>query len=170
MGRAGDDSTLSSQRLMRRKRHLPCIDGQVAEQIKSQLKGECERMAANHRIFTSFAVEDANLRTMLVGQARHDKSPFSFVDMSVKDPWDEKWKSNCRSKIKGCDGVIGIITNNTVDADGQLWELNCAIEEGVPVMLMYGNDDRPSNLPEPVKGRRINIWTWPNVKAFLDKL
>lgn len=127
-------------------------------------------MAKNNRIFISFAIEDANLRTMLVGQGRNEKTPFSFVDMSVKQPWDSAWKTNCRTKIKGCDGVIGIITKNTVKADGQLWELNCAYEENVPVLLIYGNDDRPSNLPDPIKGRLINLWTWDNISKFMNKL
>ena len=127
-------------------------------------------MAKNNRVFTSFAIEDANLRTMLVGQARNEKSPFSLVDMSVKEPWDNAWKTNCRTKIKGCDGLIAIITKNTIKATGQLWEINCAYEENIPVMFIYGNDDRPSNLPEPVKGRLINLWTWDNIAKFLNKL
>lgn len=127
-------------------------------------------MMKKFRIFTSFAIEDANLRTLLVGQGRNNKTPFSFVDMSVKEPWDSAWKTNCRTKIKGCDGVIGIITNNTPKASGQIWELQCAYDEGIPVLLIYGNDDRPSNLPDPVKGRRINLWTWDNISTFLDKL
>jgi hypothetical protein len=127
-------------------------------------------MAKNFRIFTSFAIEDANLRNLLVGQGRNKKTPFEFVDMSVKEPWDSAWKTNCRTKIKGSDGVIGIITNNTVKATGQLWELQCAYDESIPVLLIYGNDDRPANLPAPIKGRLINLWTWDNVSAFLDKL
>lgn len=127
-------------------------------------------MANKFRVFTSFAIEDANLRTLLVGQSKNNKSPFQFVDMSVKEPWDSAWKTNCRTKIKGCDGVIGIITNNTPKATGQLWEIACAYEEGIPVLLIYGNEDRPSNLPDPVKGRRILLWTWSNISTFLDKL
>lgn len=42
------------------------------------------------------------------------------------------WETKCRSKTKGRDGVIDIITNNTAKADGQVWELNCAYEEGFP--------------------------------------
>lgn len=127
-------------------------------------------MAKKFRVFTSFAIEDANLRTLLVGQGRNKKTPFEFVDMSVKEPWDSAWKTNCRTKIKGCDGVIGIITNNTPKATGQLWELQCAYDEGIPALLIYGNDDRPSNLPDPVKGCRINLWTWDNISAFLNKI
>lgn len=62
-------------------------------------------MATKYRIFISFAIEDANLRDLLVGQGKNEKTPFSFIDMSVKEPWDSAWKTNCRTKIKGCDGV-----------------------------------------------------------------
>lgn len=58
------------------------------------------------RIFISFAIEDKKLRDILKGQAKNEKCPFGFVDMSVKQPWDSQWKTNCRSRIKGCDGVI----------------------------------------------------------------
>ncbi len=40
------------------------------------------------RIFISFAMEDKTLRDFLVGQAKNEKSPFEFVDMSVKKPWE----------------------------------------------------------------------------------
>ena len=97
------------------------------------------------RIFISFAIEDANLRDLLIGQAKNENSPFEFVDMSVKDPWDYAWKTNCRRKIKGCDGMLIIVTKNTKNADGQLWEINCAGEESVPRLGIGGNS---SNKPD----------------------
>ena len=93
------------------------------------------------RIFISFAKEDSNLRDLLVGQARNNNSPFEFVDMSVKQAWDSAWKTNCRRKIKGCDGVIALITKNTKNADGELWEIKCAKEEGIPCLGIWGNDN-----------------------------
>ncbi len=126
-------------------------------------------MANDKRIFISFAIEDKSLRDFLVGQGKNKRSSFSFVDMSVKQPWSDSWKTRCRTKIKGCDGVIGIITNNTPKASGQLWELKCAYEEGVPVLLIYGNQDRPT-LPDPIKGKRVLTWTWDNIASFLDDL
>jgi hypothetical protein len=36
------------------------------------------------RVFIAFAVEDKTFRHFLVGHARHPKTPFEFVDMSVK--------------------------------------------------------------------------------------
>ena len=66
------------------------------------------------RIFTAFAIEDANLRTMLVGQARHEHSPFEFLDMSVKEPWDRDWKEKCRTRTSTVEGN----TSKTWEIDG----------------------------------------------------
>jgi nucleoside 2-deoxyribosyltransferase len=89
--------------------------------------------------------------------------------MSAKEPWDEKWKTNCRTRIRSCDGVIALISKNTANASGQIWELECAYEEKKPVMLMWINDERPA-VPALLKAKRINAWSWANIKAFLDRL
>lgn len=121
------------------------------------------------QLFIAFAIEDKTYRDFLSGQAKLKHSPFEFVDMSAKEPWDEKWKTNCRTRIRGCDGVAALISKNTPKADGQLWEIQCAYEENKPVMLMYINDDRPS-LPAPLKNKRINVWSWSNLEAFVNGL
>lgn len=127
-------------------------------------------MAKNNRIFISFAIEDANYRTMLAGQAKNDQSPFSFVDMSVKQPWDEQWKTNCRTKIKGCDGLIALISPNTMKADGARWEIKCAIEERVPVLGVQIDSSRPAAVPPELAGKRVIAWTWPGIAAFINSL
>lgn len=124
---------------------------------------------ANRRVFIAFAVEDEKYRNFLVAQSKNDKSPFEFIDMSVKEPWDTSWKTNCRARVKGCDGMVALISKNTMKADGQLWEIQCAYEEGVPVMLMWINDERPA-LPALLKDRLINIWSWPNLETFIGNL
>ncbi len=123
------------------------------------------------RIFISFAIEDENLRDLLKGQARNQNSPFEFVDMSVKEPWDSKWKTNCRIRIKGCDGVISIITKNTKNANGQIWEMKCAKEEGIPIIGIYGNNDH-SGISVPYECGYIKLmdWTWSNILSWIDKL
>ena len=124
------------------------------------------------RIFTSFAIEDKPLRDFIVGQARNKKSPFEFIDMSVKKPWDTKWKTNCRKKIKGCNGLIVIVTKNTRKATGQLWEIKCAKEEGIPIRAIWGYSDkikRPKYLPKELKSIRVVNWTWDNISNWIMK-
>lgn len=124
------------------------------------------------RVFISFAIEDKILRDFLVGQARHPDTPFEFVDMSVKTPWDSAWKTNCRARIKGCDGVVAIVTKNSCNADGQLWEIKCAKEEGIPVLPIYGGDQH-KNCRVPAElgsSARVYNWSWDNVANFIGRL
>ncbi|MCK0115333.1 hypothetical protein [Gelidibacter sp. F63206] len=65
-------------------------------------------------ICISFAIGDEQYRNYLVLQAKNERSPFTFVDMSVKQPWyEEIWKRECRTKIKSCDGMIVLLSKNT---------------------------------------------------------
>lgn len=122
------------------------------------------------RIFISFAMEDRKYRDFLVGQSRLDHSPFEFVDMSVKQPWASSWKTQCRTKIKGCDGVIVLLSKNTYYADGARWEIKCSKEEGIPMIGMYvSSNERGINPPE-ISGNKIIEWSWANIKNFINSL
>ena len=121
------------------------------------------------RIFISFAKEDIRLRDLLVGQSRNDNCPFEFIDMSVKQPWDSAWKTNCRTKIKGCDEVIAFITRNTQNADGELWEIKCAKEEGVPCLGVWGYSyDYFRTVPQEIMPIRVVDWNWYNISKWID--
>jgi hypothetical protein len=128
-------------------------------------------MAVKNRIFISFAIEDKWAKEYLVGQAKNEHSPFEFTNMSVNEPFDENWKSQCRSRIKGCDGMIALVSKNTASATGAIWEVKTSKEEGVSVIAVYTTqDDRPTSLPSAYDGVRKVGWTWANIKAFLDSL
>lgn len=127
-------------------------------------------MASRSRIFISFAIEDRWARDFLVGQAKQEHSPFEFIDMSVKTPWDSSWKTNCRSRIKGCDGVIAFVSKNTMQAEGARWEVKFAREEGIPIVGMQANSNDVGALPPEFAGVQMINWTWPALKTFLDRL
>ncbi|EOA8345513.1 hypothetical protein GQK92_RS12850 [Enterococcus hirae] len=123
------------------------------------------------RIFISFAIEDSNLRDFLVGQAKNTNSPFEFVDMSVKQPWNDSWKTRCRTKIKGCDGVIAIVTKNTMNADGERWEIKCASEEKIPVLGIWGNDNHLGvKIPPELPSYKMRDWKWTNIASWINNL
>lgn len=80
-------------------------------------------------------------------------------------------QTNCRTRIKGCHGVIVLVTKNTIQAEGARWEIKCAIEERIPVMPMYAsNNDKGCRLPPELEGMRIYDWSWPNLKNFVGNL
>ena len=123
------------------------------------------------RIFVSFAIKDVKYRDYLVKQARQDKSPFDFVDMSVKKKWKEaEWKRKCRTKIKRCDGVIALLSKNTFHAGGARWEIKCASEEGIKVIGMHIKKNYKGAIPPELKGKKVITWNWNNLKKFIQSL
>jgi CTP synthase (UTP-ammonia lyase) len=122
------------------------------------------------RIFTSFAIEDERMRDLFVGQARLAKVPYELTDMSVKEPWSSEWKTRCRTKIKGCDGMVVLISKNLKKADGALWEIKCAKEERIPIIGVYMTDCNILDSPEEMNGIKKVTWTWANIAEFVNGL
>lgn len=87
-------------------------------------------MATKKTIFIAFAIEDERQRDFLKGQSLNTNSPFEYIDMSVKQAYDTDWKNKVRARIKRSDGVIALISNNSLSSSGQKWEIVCAKEEG----------------------------------------
>lgn len=122
------------------------------------------------RIFISFAIEDVRYREMFRGQSLNTRVPFEFVDMSVKEPWDSAWKTNCRARIRGCDGVIALLSKRTRFADGAKWEMQCANEENIPMIGVHIHSDNKGDVPPQLQGRRVVNWTWDGIARFIDSL
>ncbi|MEN8858670.1 MAG: TIR domain-containing protein [Flavobacteriaceae bacterium] len=130
---------------------------------------ETKKKETRKRIFISFAIEDIQYRDHLVSQARNERSPFEFIDMSAKKAWkQDEWKKKCRSKIKGCDGVIALISKNTHLAHGAKWEIKCALEEKVPTIGMQVKWNNKGAKPKELKNRKVIRWTWNNIEAFIN--
>ena len=125
---------------------------------------------ANKRVFVAFAVENEATKNLFTGQAKNKNVPYDFVDMSAKQPWDDNWKANCRSRIKGCDGVIILVSPQLRNASGALWEIDCAIAEKKKIRGIYIDGstmwDRPTSMTSVV----CKDWTWENVKEFIETL
>ena len=50
-------------------------------------------MADKKVVFVAFAIEDEAQRNLLKGQSLNTKTPFEYIDMSVKDAYDTEWKA-----------------------------------------------------------------------------
>jgi len=121
-------------------------------------------------IFVSFAIEDKWAKDHLVYQAQQARVPFSFYDMSVKQPFDSMWKTQCRTRIKQCDGVVAMLSKRTRFADGAKWEMQCAIDEGIPIIGVHIHSDDKGQIPSELSEKRVIEWTWDGIKRFVDNL
>ena len=121
------------------------------------------------RIFVSFAKEDLQYRGFLVGQARNNKTPFSFTDMSVQEPFDSKWKTRCRERIGRCHAVIALLSKKTWRAQGARWEMRCAAEEGIPCLGVHIHRDDKGAIPPELQGRVVT-WRWETIANFCSRV
>ncbi len=121
------------------------------------------------RAFISFDYDhDSDLKTMLVGQARNEDSPFDIADHSIKEKLPGDWRSKARSRIKGCDVVIVVCGRHTASARGVAAELRIATEEDIEYFLLAGRADVECEKPTGVQlSDKMYKWTWQNLKALI---
>lgn len=121
---------------------------------------------ANKVIFIAFAIEDVRQRDLLKGQSLHPRAPYEFIDMSVKEAYDSEWKEKVRTRIKRSDGVIVLVSKNSLSSSGQKWEIECAREENKRILGIWAyNDDRTN-----IVGVNTKVWTDSNISDFIDSL
>jgi hypothetical protein len=119
-------------------------------------------------LFVAFAIEDQTQRDLLKGQSLHPRSPFEFIDMSVKEAYDSNWKEKVRSRIRRSDGVIALVSKNSLLSSGQKWEIACALEERKPILGVwaYSND---RTIVSGISARTIE-WSWDGISNFIDSI
>lgn len=123
-------------------------------------------MADKKVIFVAFAIEDAKQRDLLKGQSLNTDSPFEYIDMSVKEAYDSEWKERVRTRIKRSDGVIALVSEDSLTSSGQKWEIQCAREEKKKVLGIWAYTDDRTNLP----GVNTAVWSWEAIKNFINSL
>jgi hypothetical protein len=123
-------------------------------------------MAGKKVVFVAFAIEDERQRDFLKGQALNTASPFEYIDMSVTEAYETGWKEKVRTRIKRSDGVIALISKNSLKSSGQKWEIDRAKEEKKKVRGIWAYTDDRTKL----EGVNTVVWTWDNITSFINSL
>jgi len=123
-------------------------------------------MADKKVIFVAFAIEDERQRDFLKGQSLSTHSTFEYVDMSVKEAYDTNWKDRVRTRILRSDGVIVLVSKNSLSSSGQKWEIQCARDEKKKILGIHIYKDDNTN----IVGVNTVAWTWPAITTFIDSL
>lgn len=123
-------------------------------------------MADKKIVFIAFAIEDERQRDFFKGQSLHPRAPFEFIDMSVKEAYDSGWKDKVRTRIRRSDGVIALVSKNSLNSSGQKWEIACAKEEGKIIRGIWAYTDDRTGLP----GVSTVTWGDDNICKFINSL
>jgi hypothetical protein len=107
-----------------------------------------------YNVFLSFAMEDKPLVELFRGQAKNSASDLEFRDYSIKEPFDQAWKTNCEAIIRRCSVTICLVGANTYKSEAVNWEIRKSAQLGKGVIAVYlGN----SFVALPAGLRELNV-------------
>lgn len=124
---------------------------------------------ARKKVFVSFDFDnDADLKMLLIGQSKHEDTPFDIWDSSVKAHMDGDWQAKVQRKIQGADIVCVLCGLNTHTAKGVAIELQIAKDVGKAYFLLAGYKDKTNRKPTTASDNdKLYNWTWPNLKTLI---
>lgn len=119
------------------------------------------------RAFISFEMEDRWARDFLVRQARDTRTDIDFVDYSVKSPWDNSWKTQCRERIARTKGTIVLIGPTTYSSDAVTWEISETLRQNHHMFGIQIHSDRTHIVPNGLARSTVIRWDFEQITRRL---
>ena len=131
-----------------------------AQTNSAKLEEFNEEGTPRKRVFISFHVEDEAQVNLLRQQAKDEKSDIDFIDYSVKEPFDEKWKTQAAERIKKSSVVVVMVGPETHNREAVNWEINKAYEMGKKVVCVRIYRQENHEIPQPCKEHNAKVLSW----------
>jgi hypothetical protein len=126
---------------------------------------------SRRRVFISFHMEDEAQVELLRQQAKDERYDIEFTDYSIKEPFDEKWKTRATERIRQSSVFVVMIGPETYKREAVIWEINKAYELGKKVVGVRIYKDKNHQIPEPLlrNGAKIIDWSLKDIAAELKE-
>ena len=122
------------------------------------------------RAFISFQVEDQWARNLIVYQAHNTSyNGVQFIDFSVHEPFDEKWKTNCRARIAKTKGTIILIGRTTWRSEAVLWEIEETRSQKHPLFGIQINRGKTHRIPKGLPESKVIRWNEDSIERQLGR-
>lgn len=112
------------------------------------------------KVFISFHMDDLYAKTLLVEQAKSDKFDLEFVNFSINEPFNERWKTQCRNRIQQVSTTICLIGEKTYLRDAVDWEIKTSYELGKKVFGVKIHRDKVLYVPSILTRNGASILNW----------
>jgi len=120
-------------------------------------------------VFISFDTDDEYAVNLLRSQAKDERFDVQFRDYSIKDPFDEKWKTQAKEIMKQTSVTIVMIGPDTANRDAVNWEIKQAHDMGKKVIGMRIHSDKNHPIPEQMRQNNDPVIPW-NIKKLKQML
>ena len=122
---------------------------------------------AKPRAFISFEMEDKWARDFLVQHAKDKKNDIEFYDFSVKDPFDSKWKTECKKRIAMTKGTIVLIGPTTYKSEAVLWEIAESNRQKHYIFGIQISKDKTYTVPAGLPSKNVIRWDFSQMVDWL---
>ena len=112
------------------------------------------------RIFISFHMDDRHAKELIVEQAKSNKFNLEFTNYALNEPFDEKWKTQCRERIKQTSVTICLIGSKTYQREAVNWELETSYDLGNKVFGIRIYKDEDPIIPKPIRDHNSKVINW----------
>ena len=80
---------------------------------------------------------------------------WSMRDYSVHEPFDERWKTNCRARISQTKGTIVMIGPSSAKAEAVLWEIAETVRQSHRMFGIQINSGKSHPIPTGLPTSRV---------------
>ncbi len=155
--------------------HIPTNSNDESEKFFDSSTEEAERISKygegkRRNVFISFHTEDESQVNLLRKQASDDRFELEFRDYSIKEPFDEAWKSQTKKIISKTSAMIVMIGPDTAQRKAVDWEIREAHRQGKKVMGVRIYKDQNHPIPSAIKeyGDKVVAWKMKEISRNLD--
>ena len=128
-----------------------------------------EDTTTTRRVFISFHIDDESQVELLRQQVKDERFDIEFIDYSIKEPFDDKWKTRAAERIKQSSFFICMIGPETHKREAVIWEINKAYELGKKVIGVKIYKNEKHKIPKPLVDHGAKIMDW-NLKEIASEL
>lgn len=120
------------------------------------------------KVFVSFDWDnDRKIKNFVTGQAKLPTSPFSAIDLSMREEAPQRsWENVAERRIMQCDLLLVMVGRQTYKAQGVQKEVAMARKHGVQVAQIIGYSNLVNATPVPDAGK-LYRWSWPTLNTLL---
>jgi hypothetical protein len=127
-------------------------------------------MSTTTRIFLSYAAQDADYRSLLVGAARAARLPVQFVELPGHVSDVQGRDHQCRAKLQECDMALVLASPHAVASPSVAADMRCAAGAGLPVHAVHAGGPRASvRLPAEWSVESTLGWSWAHIARLLQR-
>ncbi len=123
---------------------------------------------AGPRAFISFQMEDRWARDFIVQHARDRRNDIAFLDYSVQNPFDSKWKTECARRISLTRGTIVLVGPTTWQSEAVQWEIAETIRQNHYMFGIQINRERTHPIPAGLPSQNVIRWDFTQITQWLS--